>query len=98
MEESQVVRMFDKEPNGNERPLGGAIVRLPVATAVGQLNELEVSPAEVEQIQEDFWGDQLVCLKLADRRVWLDEQEVTTLITLLEISLTAARQNLEKVV
>ena len=98
MQDWQVHRLIEKNTEeGTERLLGGAIVKLPVATADGQLDELEITPASVEHIKESFWDSQYVCLKLADRRVWLDPEEIATVIMLLQAAFEAAKQNVAEV-
>lgn len=99
MSDSKVHRLFERDSEeGTERALGGAIVGLPVNTAEGQLNELEITPVDVEHIKESFWTDQYVCLKLADRMVWLSPQEVLDAIELLEVALKAARENVARTI
>ncbi|MGA3292033.1 MAG: hypothetical protein ABSC49_02685 [Candidatus Microgenomates bacterium] len=94
MEAWQFRSLIEKnDETHEERILGGAIDHLSVVTAEGQLDVLEITPADIDQIKEENWNNQYVCLKLADRRIWFDEEEVKTVISLLKTAIKAAKQN-----
>lgn len=95
MEPWQLHRLVenDDESGKFKRQLGGAIIALKVVSTTGPLDEIEVRPVEVDILKLDSWQGQLVYLKVADKLVWFEAEEVQVLIQLLQVALKAAEEN-----
>lgn len=98
MEEWQVHRLIETDDETGEKcQIGGGLVRMPIAAVNGQLHMIDVSPASVEHMQEEGWDSQFVRLQMADRVVWMELEEVQTLIELLKLAHDASLRNFDKI-
>lgn len=82
----------DTTPTG-EREIGGALTELDTISVTGQLDQLEILPANIEAIKSQAWKGGFVSLKLADRMAWLTPEETIVAIEMLQNALKAATQN-----
>lgn len=80
-------------PSGQKRDLGGALTELNTVSVTGQLDQLEILPADTEIIRSQFWNGKYVSIKLADRMAWLTPEETIIAIEMLQNALKAATQN-----
>ena len=95
MEKWRVHKLMTDE-TGEECQIGGGIVRMQIGAVNGSLHTIDVSPVPVERMMEETWDDQFVRLQVADRVVWMEPEEVQTLIELLGLALDASLRNHKK--
>ncbi len=84
------------DETGEKSQIGGGIVRMRIGAINGPLHEINVSPVSVEEMKEEFWEDSFVRLQVADRVVWMEPEEVRTLIKLLKLACNGSLKNYEK--
>ncbi len=86
--------MTDRNNETGERvEIGGAIARMQISAVNGSLHEIQVSPISAEDMENERWDCQLVRLQVADRVVFMEEEEATCLIQLLETALKVGVKN-----
>ncbi len=97
MEKWRVHRLIEtNDETGKKCQTGGGIVRMQIGAVNGSLHTIDISPVPVEQMREEFWDGQFVRLQMADRVVWMEGEEVQTLIELLKLAHDASLRNYKK--
>ena len=73
----EITQTFEKDDHTGEKyQIGGDIVRMRIGAVNGPLHAISVSPASVEDMNEEYWEDSFVRLQVADRVVWMETEEV----------------------
>ena len=97
MEKWQVNRLIEKDDKTGEKvQIGGGITRMRIGGVNGSLHTIDVSPVSIEKMKEENWEDSFVRMQIADRVVWMDIDEVQTLIELLRLAHDVSLRNFEK--
>ena len=97
MEKWRVRRLIETDDEtGEKSQIGGGIVRMQIGAVNGSLHTIDVSPVSVEEMKEEAWEDQFVRFQVADRVVWMEPEEVQTLIELLNLAHDVSLENYEK--
>lgn len=97
MEKWRVHRLIEADDEtGEESQIGGGIVRMRIGAVNGSLHTIDVSPVSVEEMKEEFWEDSFVRFQVADRVVWMEPEEVQTLIDLLTLAHDVSLRNYDK--
>jgi hypothetical protein len=94
MEDWQLTRLLETDSGVQ---IGGSIVRMNIDAVNGSLHTVDVAPVSVESMQDEGWDNQFVCMQVADRAAWMDLQEVSALIELLQSAREASLRNYEEV-
>lgn len=68
---------------GRNTGVGGAMTEMRLFTAEGSLSEISVAPASVDIIHNPLFEGAGVKLQVGDRVVWLEPEEVETLVRFL---------------
>jgi len=94
MKEHRRCRLFHTSENSDERTeIGGAITRMRIGAVNGSLHTIHVTPVSTEEMKEEMWEDSFVSLQVADRMVYLDQDEVDAMIELLEMARMRSSRN-----
>lgn len=97
LERWRVRRAIDRdEETGEEREIGGDIAKLPIAAVNGQLSDIQVLPVSLKDMENEWWDSQLVRFQMADRVVFMEEEEAACLIQLLQTALKVGLENADK--
>jgi len=97
MEQWRVRRLIETDDEtGEKSQIGGGIVRMRIGGVNGPLHAIDVSPVSVEEMKEEGWEDSFVRFQVADRVVWMEPEEVQTLIELLSLAHDVSLENYEK--
>jgi len=97
MEKWRVHRLIETDDKtGEKSQIGGGIVRMRIGGVNGPLHMINVEPVSVEDMKEETWEDSFVRFQVADRVVWMDTEEVQTLIELLTLAHDVSLQNHDK--
>jgi len=98
MEEWRVHKLIETDDEtGESSEIGGGIVRMRIGAVNGSLHTIDVSPVSVEEMKKETWEDSFVRLQVADRVVWMEPEEVQSLIELLKLARDASLRNHDKV-
>ena len=88
MELWRLHRLYDvDETSGVQTQIGGAIVDMKIGGVNGSLSEISVTPITKAE-QEEFDTSSFVRMQVADRAVWMEPNEVQTLLELLSMALS----------
>lgn len=96
MFQTRVAKLFEVDDDTGEqvRILGGKMVELKIATVLGQLSEVEAIPVDQEMLEDCEWVTEPVRLRVADKAVWLSNEQIEDLIVLLRTAQKAGNENL----
>lgn len=97
MEKWRVHRLIETDDETDQQSqIGGGIVRMRIGAVNGSLHTIDVSPVSSEEMKEELWEDSFVRLQVADRVVWMEPEEIQTLIELLKLAHDASLRNYNK--
>lgn len=97
LERWRVRKLMDRnDETGEEQEIGGDITRLLIAAVNGSLNEIQVSPVSIKDMEDEWWDSQLVRFQMADRVVFMEEEEAMCLIQLLQTALKVGSENADR--
>lgn len=85
MEEWRIHRLYESTESGERYQVGGAITELKIGAVNGSLSEISVTPVSEDE-RDEFRSVAFMRMQVADRVVWMEPDEVETLVELLKIA------------